>query len=66
MAGFHLHFLRQDKHAGGHALDYRIRAGKVQTCTVHDLRVELTHVAEFLNTNFGDPALSEKIKTAEG
>ncbi len=66
VAGFHLHFLRQDKQAGGHALDYRIRAGKVQTCTVHDLRVELPTSTEFLKTNFGDPALSEKIKAAEG
>ena len=66
VAGFHLHFLRQDKNAGGHALDYRMRAGTVQTCTVHDLRVELPTSAEFLKTNFGDPALSEKIKAAEG
>ena len=33
VAGFHLHFLRQDRQAGGHALDYRLRAGKVQICT---------------------------------
>ncbi len=65
VAGFHLHFLRQDKQAGGHALDYRVREGKVQTCTAHDLRVELPTSAEFLKTNFGDPALSEKIKAAE-
>ena len=66
VAGFHLHFLRQDKQTGGHALDYRMRAGKVQTCTVRDLRVELPTSAEFLKTNFGDPALSHKIKAAEG
>jgi acetolactate decarboxylase len=66
VAGFHLHFLRKDKQGGGHALDYRIRAGKVQTCTVHDLRVELPASAEVLKTKFGDPALSEGIKAAEG
>jgi acetolactate decarboxylase len=66
VAGFHLHFLRQDKEAGGHALDYQIRTGKVRTCSVQDLRVELPTSAEFLKTNFGDPALSEKIKAAEG
>jgi acetolactate decarboxylase len=66
VAGFHLHFLRQDKLAGGHALDYRLRAGKVQICTVHDLRVELPTTAEFLKTNFEDRALNEKIKAAEG
>jgi acetolactate decarboxylase len=66
VAGFHLHFLRRDKQAGGHALDYRLRAGKVQICTVHDLRVELPTSAEFLKTNFEDRALNEKIKAAEG
>ena len=66
VAGFHLHFLRQDKQTGGHALDYRLRAGKVQICTVHDLRVELPTSAEFLKTNFEDQALNEKIKASEG
>ena len=67
VAGFHLHFLRQDKHAGGQALDYRLRAGKVQICTVHDLRVELPTSGEFLKPNFEDPTLkNEKIKAAEG
>jgi acetolactate decarboxylase len=66
VSGFHLHFLLQDKQAGGHALDYRIRAGKVQICTVHDLQVELPASTEFLTTNFEDQALNEKIKASEG
>src|SRR5579864_7236366 len=66
VAGFHLHFLRLDKQAGGHALDYRLRAGKVQICTVHDLRVELPTSTEFLQTNFEDQALNEKIEASEG
>jgi acetolactate decarboxylase len=66
VAGFHLHFLQHDKQAGGHALDYLLRSGKVQICTVHDLRVELPTSAEFLKTNFEDRALNEKIKAAEG
>ncbi|MGO9260570.1 MAG: acetolactate decarboxylase [Bryobacteraceae bacterium] len=66
VAGFHLHFLRQDKQAGGHALDYRLHAGKVRICTVHELRVELPASAEFLKTNFEDQALNEKIKASEG
>jgi alpha-acetolactate decarboxylase len=32
--------MRHDKQAGGHTLDYRLRAGKVQICTLHDLHVE--------------------------
>jgi acetolactate decarboxylase len=66
VAGFHLHFLRSDKKGGGHALEYQIRAGKVQICTVHDFHVELPSSGEFLKTNFEDRALSEKIKESEG
>jgi acetolactate decarboxylase len=66
VAGFHLHFLRQDREAGGHALDYQLRTGKVRTCSVHDLRVELPASTEFLKTKFDDPALSEKIRALEG
>ena len=66
VAGFHLHFLRQDKQAGGHALDYRLRAGKVRIGTMHDFRVELPTSAEFLETNFEEGTLNEKIKAAEG
>jgi acetolactate decarboxylase len=65
VAGFHLHFLRKDKQAGGHALDYRLRAGKVQTCIVHDLHVELPTTAEFLKTNLEDQALNARIEAAE-
>lgn len=53
VAGFHLHFLRQDRQVGGHALDYWLRVGTVQICTVHDLRVELPTSPEFLKTNLG-------------
>jgi acetolactate decarboxylase len=66
VAGFHLHFLRQDKQAGGHALDYRLHAGKVQICITHDLRVELPTSPDFLKTNFEDRSLTADIKTAEG
>jgi acetolactate decarboxylase len=66
VAGFHLHFLRSDKKAGGHALDYQIRAGRVQICSMRDFHVELPSSGEFLKANFEDRALSEKIKASEG
>lgn len=66
VADFHMHFLRQDKQRGGYAIDYRLRAGKVQICTVRDLRVELPIPGEFHMANFEHPELKEKTKTAEG
>ena len=32
---------RASHQASGHALDHRLRAGKVRVCTAHDLRIEL-------------------------
>jgi len=66
VAGFHLHFLRQDQNAGGHALDYHIRAGRVQICTVRGFHVELPSSTDFLKANFDDHDLSEKIMSSEG
>jgi acetolactate decarboxylase len=66
VAGFHLHFLRQDKQAGGHALDYRIQSGKVQIATLHGFHVELPNSGEFMKANLGDAELDDEIKASEG
>jgi len=66
VAGFHLHFLRQDKQAGGHALDYRIQSGKVQIAALRGFHVELPTSDEFMKANLGDAELDDKIKASEG
>lgn len=65
VAGFHLRFLRDDKQAGGHCLDFSLRAGSVQICTVHGTAIGLPASEDFLKTAFEDPALGEKVKEAE-
>jgi acetolactate decarboxylase len=66
VAGFHLHFLKKDKQGGGHALDYRIRTGRVQMDTLHDFHVELPNSGDFLKAAFDDKSLDEQIKASEG
>jgi acetolactate decarboxylase len=66
VAGLHLHFLREDKQEGGHALDYRLRGGRVQLNTLHGFHVELPTSGAFLKASFNDGALNEKIKASEG
>lgn len=66
VAGLHLHFIKKDKQGGGHALDYRIRAGRVQMYSLHDLHVELPNSGDFLKAPFGDKSLDEQIKASEG
>jgi acetolactate decarboxylase len=66
VAGLHLHFLREDKQAGGHALSYCIRSGRIQLAALHGFHVELPSSAAFLNANFEESGLDDKIKASEG
>lgn len=66
ITGFHLHFLRRDKQGGGHALDYRLRTGRVQICTLHVFYVELPNSEDFLQAKFDDKSLDQQIKASEG
>jgi acetolactate decarboxylase len=66
VAGLHLHFLREDKQAGGHALSYRIHSGRIQLAAQHGFHVELPTSAAFLKASFEKSDLDDKIKSAEG
>ena len=66
VAGFHLHFLKKDKQGGGHALDYRLRNGRLQICTLHDFHVELPNSGDFLKAKFDDKSFDRQIKASEG
>jgi acetolactate decarboxylase len=66
VAGFHLHFIREDKQAGGHALNCRIRSGRIQLAALHGFHVEVPTSAAFLKANFEQSDLDDKIKASEG
>ena len=66
VAGLHLHFLREDKQAGGHALDFTLQRGMLQVETLSGLHVELPDTRQFRNADLADAALDKKIKDSEG
>jgi acetolactate decarboxylase len=41
VAGYHLHFITDDRRRGGHVLDYTARAGRLRIDTSSELHVEL-------------------------
>jgi acetolactate decarboxylase len=61
VAGFHLHFLREDKNAGGHALDYVLHDGVVQTARLNGFHVELPATADFLKSSLSDQLANDDI-----
>lgn len=66
VAGFHLHFLQEDKLAGGHVLDYTLRNGTVELQILHSFHVELPDSKDFLDARLSGASIDSAIKTSEG
>jgi acetolactate decarboxylase len=66
VAGFHLHFLRQDRLSGGHTLDFTIHKARIQLSTIRNLHIELPVSDDFLNTKMNSSSEDRDIKKAEG
>lgn len=56
VAGYHLHFLSEDKRSGGHLLDCSAEKLQVQICPEADFRLTLPETRSFLGADLsGDP-----------
>jgi acetolactate decarboxylase len=66
VAGFHLHFLRDDRLAGGHALDYKVNDVVVEVATLHSFHVELPATTSFRDAALSGGAEDQEIRSSEG
>ncbi len=66
VAGYHLHFLSDDRKHGGHVTDYRVKAGKLEVARMSDLEIALPRTKEFAEADLLPVGLHEAIQTAEG
>jgi acetolactate decarboxylase len=65
VAGYHLHFLTQDRHRGGHALDFALDHGEVTICTASELHLSLPRTGPFLSADLSPTDTNAKIKQIE-
>ena len=66
VAGYHIHFITDDRSGGGHVLDYRIRGGRLQLGLLTQLRVELPTDAHFMRADLTPADLHAAIHQVEG
>lgn len=64
VAGWHLHFLSEDKSKGGHVLDVQLRDGSVQLDAIHELQLAQPVTPAFAALEFADD-LSEATDKVE-
>jgi acetolactate decarboxylase len=66
VAGYHLHFLDDNRTHGGHALDFHISRGDVHVCVIAELHLSLPRTPDFLAANLASANSAEQIRQAEG
>src|SRR5258707_24256 len=66
VAGYHLHFLDEDRSQAGHALDFQISRGEVPICPLPELPLSLPCTPDFLAANLATADAAEQIRQTEG
>jgi acetolactate decarboxylase len=66
VAGYHLHFLNNERSAGGHILDFTLDRGNVAISGASQLHLSLPRSGAFLDAQLSAADLAERINKAEG
>lgn len=66
VAGYHLHFLNDDRTSGGHVLNFVVDDGRVAVSGASQLQLSLPTSGAFLDAQLSGPDLAERINKAEG
>jgi len=66
VAGYHLHFLDEDRSGGGHAMDFRVSHGEARICTLSELHLSLPRTPDFLAAELATADAAEQIRQTEG
>ena len=66
VAGFHVHYITDDRRGGGHVLDYRVLEGKLEVAKISKLRIDLPQTEHFQQATLHSEEMSKAIEAAEG
>jgi acetolactate decarboxylase len=66
VAGYHMHFLNNERSHGGHALNYRLSRGRIEVCVRSELHLSLQRTDQFLRADLNPADLETQIRQTEG
>ncbi len=66
VAGYHLHFLNQERTGGGHVLDFVLEAGLVEVSTLSEIHLSLPTSGPFLTADLHGEDMDAAIRRSEG
>jgi acetolactate decarboxylase len=65
VAGYHLHFIDNNRRRGGHALSYRLARGTIEICNRSELHLSLQRTTEFLGADLSAADADSQIRQTE-
>jgi len=65
VAGYHEHFITDDRQGGGHLLDYQLESGVLTFGEIHKLMIDLPADSAFLRANLHPSNLDAAIRSVE-
>ena len=66
MAGYHLHFLDDERTSGGHVLDFVLEQGLVEISTLSEIHLSLPTSGPFLTADLQAKDMDAAIHKSEG
>ncbi len=66
VAGYHLHFLNEDRTAGGHVLDFVLERGEIAVSGASQMHLSLPTTGAFLDAHLSADDMGDQIAKAEG
>ncbi|MFT8321968.1 MAG: acetolactate decarboxylase [Bacillus sp. (in: firmicutes)] len=66
VAGYHLHFVDDDRNVGGHVFDYTVEKVSIRISKKQFLNLRLPETKDFYDADLDRPELIHDIETAEG
>lgn len=65
VAGYHIHFITEERNGGGHVLEYRLKKGKLQLGVVSKLFIDLPDSSSFNSADLNPADLDATIRSSE-
>ena len=66
VAGYHLHFIDDEHHHGGHVQDFDLARGTVAVETSSEMRLSLPRAKPFMTANLSPSNVNQEIRKTEG
>lgn len=65
VAGYHIHYITDERDGGGHVLEYKVKHGTLQLGVIRNMKIDLPKTDDFMQADLNPADIDEAIRQAE-